>query len=139
MKLAIESESTELEKISQTEAEKNSPFVLKVNGYEAFSPRVIFAHPNYPKALRALYTSLRGHIISKMPTALHKYPHETFVPHITLAYRDLPPDTFREMWRYYKKKNFITSVPIDKFSILNNTAEGWEIASTFTLSGVLQK
>src|SRR5687768_18188618 len=46
---ANEAESIELENISQVVAEKNSPFVLKVNGYEAFSPRVIFAQPNYPK------------------------------------------------------------------------------------------
>jgi len=129
-----EKESKELESIAKEVATHRKPFSIKINGYDTFSPRVIFLKPNFPYELGLLYTELRDAIVPKIPQALSRYPDESFHPHITLAYRDLTPDQFKEMWKHYKNKKAKFLIDINQFNILVNTEEGWMIESTYELA-----
>lgn len=128
-----EKEVKELESIAKEVAGHRKPFSMKITGYDTFSPRVIFLKPNFPYELGLLYTNLRDAIIPKIPQALNRYPDESFHPHITLAYRDLTPDQFKEMWRHYKNKKAKYTIDINQISILVNTEDGWVIESSYEL------
>ena len=54
-----------LESILSKIAEKNSRFVLDVNEYEAFRPRVVYLNTTLPKELSKLYSDLRNTIEKK--------------------------------------------------------------------------
>jgi len=69
-----------------------------------------------------------------MPHVLYRYPDRTFIPHITLAYRDVEPEQFREIWNYYKNKQVKVEGEIKSFCLLENTREGWRIQQEFPLS-----
>jgi 2'-5' RNA ligase len=128
-----EKESKEIESVTKEVAAHRKPFTMKITGYDTFSPRVIFLKPNFPYELGLLYNSLRDSIIPKIPQALNRYPDESFHPHITLAYRDLTPDQFKEMWRHYKNKKAKYLFDVNQISILVNTEDGWVIENTFQL------
>jgi len=130
-----EAESNDLKSIATEVASHRKPFLLKIHGYDTFSPRVIFLKPNLTYELGLLYTNLRDMVLPRIPQAMNRYPDESFHPHITLAYRDLTPDQFREMWKYFKPRKAKYSVEINQFSILNNTEEGWVVESTYELNG----
>jgi len=131
-----ERESAELERISNEIASQHPSFRLKVTRYDSFSPKVIYLKPNFPHALSVLYTGLMKTILVKIPHAMQKYPYESFVPHITLAYRDLDPLRFKEVWKYYKNKKVNFAVDINRISILDNTSDGWVITSEYDLKGI---
>src|SRR5687767_13566476 len=63
-----------LESILSTIAVKNNPFVLEVNQYEAFKPRVVYLNTPTPKGLSKLYSELRHTIEKKIPHVFHRYP-----------------------------------------------------------------
>lgn len=130
-----EDESVELERISQETASNHPSFRLKVTRYDSFSPKVIYLKPSFPHALSVLYTDLMKTILANIPHAMQKYPYESFVPHITLAYRDLDPLRFKEVWKYYKNKKVNFTVDIDRICILDNTPDGWVITNTYELTG----
>lgn len=129
-----EGESEELKRISQEIASKHPSFRLKVNRYDSFNPKVIYLKPSFPHALSVLYTDLLKMILANIPHAMQKYPYESFVPHITLAYRDLDPLRFKEVWKYYKNKKVNFAVDINRISILDNTADGWVISDSYELT-----
>ena len=129
-----EGESEELDRISKEIASLHPSFRLKVTRYEAFSPKVIYLKPSFPHVLRVLYTDLMDAILAKIPHAMQKYPYESFVPHITIAYRDLDPLRFKEVWKYYKNKKVNFSVDIEQICILDNTADGWVISDSYELT-----
>ena len=129
-----EGESEELDRISKEIASMHASFRLKVTKYETFSPKVIYIKPSFPYVLRVLYTDLMDAIIAKIPHAIQKYPYESFVPHITIAYRDLDPLRFKEVWKYYKNKKVNFAVDIERICILDNSAEGWVISDSYELT-----
>ena len=127
-------ESLQLGKIAADVASKNLKFEIKVNGYDAFPPKVIFIKPNFPKELHLLYMSLRGSILSVLNNVLDRYPDESFHPHITIAYRDVDPQQFKEMWKYYRNKKVKMYTTIDSFCILQNVGGEWVVEKEFGLS-----
>src|SRR5687767_2144075 len=124
----------ELESIVFKASEKGRPFTLEVTGFDAFKPRVIFLKTNLPKELVKLYTDLRNRIEMKLPHLLYRYPDRTFTPHITLAYRDVEPEQFREIWNYYKDQKALFKIHIDRLSLLNNIDKKWKLERDFLLS-----
>lgn len=128
-----EAELIVLESILKDAASSHKAFMLRVNGYDAFSPKVIFIKPNYPKALHLLYTDIIDTVIARIPHVMNKYPDDTFHPHFTIAYRDLEPDIFRDVWKYFKNKKAKFTVPIQDISIFDKSDVGWTIGKKFAL------
>lgn len=54
-------------------ANKNYQFVLEVNKYAAFKPRVVYLNTTLPKELNRLYSNLRNTIEKEIPHVLYRY------------------------------------------------------------------
>jgi 2'-5' RNA ligase len=57
----------------------------------------------------------------------------TFHPHITVAYRDIPPDVFPLIWEELKNRKFKRSFTIDHFSLLKHNGKQWTKLEEFPL------
>lgn len=128
-----EAELIVLESILKDAAASHKTFTLRVNGYDAFMPKVIFIKPAYPKELHMLYTNIIDTVIARIPHVMNKYPDDTFHPHFTIAYRDLEPDMFKDIWKYFKNKKAKFSVQIHQISIFDKSDAGWIIGKQFNL------
>ena len=111
--------------------QRQSSFVLNVNGFGAFKPRVIYIKPDLPAELKLLQSNLEKEISKSLPGKLDN--DRSFHPHITLAHRDVKMELFPEMWRYFKNKELKLSVPIEEVSILDHTTKGWITNINFAL------
>lgn len=82
-------------------ASHQAPLPLQLRGFAAFVPRVIYVHVTPTPALLQLQASLQEHFPPR-PRApgVHR-----FVPHITVAFRDLSPVRFHQIWPEYQGRS----------------------------------
>lgn len=126
-------EIDDLEQIAVEIARDHSAFSLRLRGYGAFPPRVVFMKPMPSEALDNLYRDWRTRLEEKMPSILARYPEKPYRPHMTLAHRDVTDDQFHEMWMHYGERRLDITFKVKAFSILDGTPTGWIERSSFAL------
>ncbi|MXV15265.1 2'-5' RNA ligase family protein [Hufsiella ginkgonis] len=62
-----------------------------------------------------------------------KNGNTTFTPHITIAYRDIPAETFPLMWEEYKDRKFQRKFTADGFTLLKHDGKKWQIFKEYRL------
>ncbi len=62
-----------------------------------------------------------------------------FKPHITIAYRDLGPEKFKEAWKEYQIKIFNAVFEVTDIHLLQHNTKQWNIISTYALQNGLAK
>lgn len=116
-------------------AQKESPFMLSLNGFGAFPPRVVFIEPKGEEGLGAL-EGLFKRLISAMKTTLdfddprNRRPYH---PHMTIAHRDLAEEDFPAVWQHFKQENFVRRFPVRQISLLELRAGVWSVCADFPM------
>ena len=59
-----------------------------------------------------------------------------YKPHITVAYRDLEPEKFRQAWKEYQLKKYTATFRVNDFHLLQHNGKEWKIINTYSLKGV---
>lgn len=59
-----------------------------------------------------------------------------YKPHITVAYRDLDPERFRQAWKEYQVKKYTATFRVNDFHLLQHNGKEWKSISTYLLKGV---
>ena len=107
-------------------AEQQTPFEIKLNGFDCFEPRVLFVAVQNPEIIRpmrdALYETLIQHLDFQ-----EKEIDRRFHPHITIANRDLKEVDFDRTWPYWQKKPFQASFFATDIHLLRLGPLGWEV------------
>lgn len=95
-------------------------FSVSLNGYGAFphlrNP-VIFIQPEENAALAELYHNTRKKMI---------WQRKAFLPHITVAYRDLSFENFERAWEEYQHKEFKASFEVAELQFLKHDGKQWK-------------
>ena len=107
-------------------ASQCKPFTIRLHGFGAFKPRVVYINPIIPPDMQQLHRGWRDAIEAEMPQLLDRYPDRPYHPHLTLAHRDVYPDQFQSIWRHYHDKPFDTSFEVSSCWILHHGRNGWE-------------
>jgi len=110
----------------------HNPFVLEIDGFAAFKPRVIFVKPILNPELAAIQVDVENAIVSIVDTA--ERSNKQFNPHFTIAFRDLARDMFGPAWKYFSNITYKRKVVMRDMVILKHYAEGWKIHSTIPFS-----
>lgn len=113
-----------------------APFNLELRNFNAFTNP---AHPVIfiqPLAGLPLF-KLQKHIIRNFQIAFPDIQIANleleFKPHLTVAYRDLRPDLFREAWQEYGKKHYSASFNVVDFQLLQHDGRHWNVIQNYTL------
>ena len=68
------------------------------------------------------------------------YSHENilkleldFKPHMTIAYRDLQPNLFKEAWKEYETNKYTAAFDVNNFHLLQHNGKAWNIIRTYNL------
>lgn len=106
-----------------------SPFIITVNGFGCFKPRVIFANPVYDVSLVALHEKLDARFSDVIPS--NHTLRKGFHPHITIAFKDLSPKVFNEAWEKFKNEPLMFTFEIDRITLLKHDGKKWNIHKEF--------
>lgn len=95
-------------------------FILIVKGFNAFAPRVIYLKIEESPELSAIRTNLMKHV-QFVETGMH------FIPHITLASRDLSKSMFHRAWSIYRHETFVEEFVVSSLALLKHNGKFWDI------------
>ena len=101
-------------------------FIIQLNGFSNFKPRVIFVNVMQNEKLVALQNSFTQFLLSIDKFPLQKDERE-FHPHVTIATRDLYKKSFFEAWEYFKKKKYKAEWILKGISLLRHNKKNWDV------------
>lgn len=106
-------------------------FMISLADFSCFEPRVIFIDVKQEEHLSELQKNMVRHVKTNLQLFNQSDDMRGFHPHITIAFRDLKKQMFYNIWQEYKDKQFSESFMCRSFSLLKQTATGWEVYKTF--------
>ena len=105
-------------------------FTVGLNGFNCFTPRVIFVKVIDHSAIAALHTRLSLVLIEQLGfenSSINPKMH----PHMTIATRDLKKNAFHLAWREFEDREFIGSFLANGIGLLKHNGKQWEIYQEF--------
>lgn len=109
-------------------ARARSPFILSLDGFDAFVPRVLFLRPVANSAL----TALQAELADRCQTDC-QIPRETrpFHAHMTVAFRDWQPAQFHGAWAALGDRPFQADFMVDRLVLLRHRDGRWQADQAF--------
>ena len=111
------------------------PIPISLDGFNAFSPHVIYIDVVKSAGLMALHPKLLAHLETDIALASKQERKRAYVPHLTVAFRDLKPSMFRKAWTEFKRKEFHADFTASRLSLLVHTGNLWTVKENYEFVG----
>lgn len=111
--------------ISSISAKKFNLFSIKLSGFEAFHPRVIFIDIERNKQLSAFQKEVNQLFVAQKIKKNNGEKH-AFLPHITIANKDLSNKTFKQIFPLFKKRAYSSNFEVQSISLLKYNGTVWQ-------------
>ncbi len=114
-------------------AGRQSPFTIRLSGFDCFAPRVLFVRVDNHRPVQKLHERLKRVLIRPIglkPDELNERVH----PHLTIATRDLRKAAFREAWAEFKERPFVAAFEVQSLFLLKHNGRRWEVFREFPFS-----
>lgn len=107
-------------------ASGRQPFTVELENFGAFPPRVIYVAVKPSAALGLLHKEITDFFAhqSSIPIQRDARP---FVPHLTIATRDLSREQFDYAWSSFSARSFTAAFQADRLSLLKFIQGRWEL------------
>ncbi len=106
-------------------ARNESSFTITLNGFDCFTPRVLFVKITEHSPVVELYERFKEVLQSEL--GLHKKNTLEFHPHMTIATRDLSAQAFEKAWPEFQKREFEASFEVKSLFLLKHNGKFWDI------------
>ncbi|QDZ41290.1 2'-5' RNA ligase family protein [Euhalothece natronophila Z-M001] len=107
---------------------------VTLSGFGAFPPRVIYIHVEKTPELLKIQSSLLVYLEQQLGLVDSIAQSRPFVPHMTVAFRDLSKANFHQAWQFYKQQPFEYQFTVNELTLLLHNGKFWEIEETFSFS-----
>jgi len=104
---------------------------ITFNGFAAFPPRVIYIDVVKSQALLNLQTDLITHLETNLGIIDQVEKTRPFIPHLTVAFRDLTKQNFRTAWPEFVQRQFYSECTATHLTLLLHDGNCWNIKSEF--------
>jgi len=111
-------------------------FNIELRNFGAFHNKispVVYVHPIVNAPLFSLQKEIIRSFRISYPESGVSALELKFMPHITVAYRDLKPERFLEAWKVYQTKTYQASFEVNSFHLLQHDRKKWNIIQTYEL------
>ena len=109
---------------------KSGAFQIELKNFGAFHNKyapVIYVNPIMNLPLYTLQKELIRGFRFKYPQIQVLNIELKFKPHVTLAYRDLSPEKYKEAWAIYQTKKYNTFFDVNNFHLLQHDGIRWNV------------
>jgi 2'-5' RNA ligase len=107
------------------------PFPVTLENYSVFNNNgVVFISVSPNDLLQLFQKDLRTKFLSMYPLAEVKR-YTSFHPHITIGYRDIPPEVFPVAAKEYLSREFFATFVTDRFYLWRHNTKKWEVIHSF--------
>lgn len=131
----FESELTdELKRFSSS----RSSFIVDLNGFDSFPPRVIFLKILNHASIKELHENLNIHLNHQLNFSSNELNDEIH-PHMTIATRDLSKKMYRKAWPEFQKRSFEGAFKADRLFLLKHNGKHWDFFREFPFSDTKQQ
>ena len=107
-------------------------FILPINGFGFFEPRVVFINPHATNEILNLQKEVALSLKKILNADTSTYKQHGYHPHFTIAFRDLKKLLFPKAMEEFKEKKYETSLEISSISLLKHNQKNWEEYKRFT-------
>ena len=115
--------------------ENYKKFSLQLNGYDHFHQRVIYVKVEDSAPLTNLFLEVRKMMKINFNIFNADYKNRGYNPHITLAFRDLKKEAFKEAWPEFEKAIYKKSFEVQSIALLKHDGSMWQLLREFQLGG----
>lgn len=116
-------------------AYQQSPPSITLDGFSAFAPHVIYINVIKREGLMALQPNLLAHLESDISLVSKQDRRRAYVPHLTVAFRDLKPNMFRKAWSEFQRKEFHADFTASHLSLLAHNGKLWTVKENYEFVG----
>ncbi len=101
------------------------PVPLRLSGFGAFPPRVIFLAVKQTRELIQLQADLQTYLADTLGIIDPRSHERPFHPHLTVAFRDLKPAAFHQAWPEFAHKPAEYAFVATAIALLRHTGREW--------------
>jgi 2'-5' RNA ligase len=126
-----------IEKLNEFSA-KQSPFLLSLDRFGSFAPRVIYLNVQANHQLLTFQKELEKFCKTSFQLFNANRLDQPFRPHLTLAFRDLKKEFFDQAWNRIRHQDFKHDWLVDSFCLLKSDGRVWHTFSQIVLQKTIK-
>ncbi len=107
---------------------------VTLSGFAAFAPRVIYVDIVKSPELLEIHKDLMSYIEANLGIADRVSQTRPFVPHMTVAFRDLTPENFQTAWLEFSERSLHFEFTASALTLLLHDGSRWNISKKFPLA-----
>ena len=115
---------------------KHGPFAQELLHFDSFNIQTIYINAVKNRHLSALQKDIASVFNKNKIDSAEFKGNTTFQPHITVGYRDIPPNVFPDIWNELKNRKFKRSFQTEHFTLLKHNGKKWEVFKEFPLQKI---
>ncbi|MEO0489836.1 MAG: 2'-5' RNA ligase family protein [Cyanobacteria bacterium J06659_2] len=123
-----------LNTVLSTFAQRQVPVSITLSGFGAFPPRVIYIDVVQTPELMQIQQALAGHLAETLEIVDPRSRDRTFMPHMTVAFRDLKPKAFRLAWPDFETRSLHFEFTATHLTLLVHNGHRWNVAQNYGFS-----
>ncbi len=104
-----------------------SPVPITLDGFDAFAPHVIYINVVKSSSLMAIQPDLLSYLEDHLGLVSERDRNRAFVPHLTVAFRDLKPAMFRQAWSVFQHQELHFDFTVTQLSLLIHDGNLWTV------------
>ncbi len=112
-----------------------SPVPMTLDGFDAFAPHVIYINVVKSDRLMAIQTDLLSYLEAELGLVSERDRNRAFVPHLTVAFRDLKPAMFRQAWSVFQHQELHFDFTVGQLSLLIHDGKLWTLKEDYDFGG----
>jgi 2'-5' RNA ligase len=102
---------------------------IQLQDFGHFSNRVLYIRVKHNEDLNYIQQETKNHFLQKTGHIM-KNQISPFVPHITIANRDLKPSDFMKAWDHFSQITFDEGFKTDQISLLKLSEIKWNVIAS---------
>ena len=116
-------------------AANHSPIPITLSGFAAFAPRVIYVNVAKSPELLDIQRDLTTFVGGNLGIVDRVSQTRPFVPHMTVAVRDLTEPNFDAAWLEFKGRSIFFEFTASALILLIHDGSKWNVGSEFMFAG----